>query len=55
MPSGRTEKMIALSRVLSYKKCKPLPEGASRDRSLPGKDRIRARRAARLAAKGAAA
>lgn len=49
MASGKTEILRALSRVLSYKRCDPLPEGASRDRSRPGKERVRTRRAARKA------
>lgn len=41
--NGRTVELA----YMSFKKCEPLPEGPSRDRSLRGKARIKARKAAR--------
>jgi hypothetical protein len=48
MASGKTEEMILFSRSLEWY---PKPENVrkDRDRSLRGKDRIRARKAARRA------
>jgi hypothetical protein len=45
MPSGKTFDMLAFTRQMNWRMIEERP-ARDRDRSLPGKDRIRARKAA---------
>lgn len=51
---GNTIEMQNFSKRMGWRRPEPLSSGASRDRSLPGKKRIRARKAARRALPSAA-
>lgn len=54
MPHGQTLILNAIDRMNDYRKPEPRP-ARERDRSLAGKDRIRARKAAKAAARAARA